>query len=218
MTVYAPTVAGSTWTQDVARASGNIADVTSTLTCPAVTTNTNGALVVSFVASTDNNNCSLTTAGNWTSAIVGLDNAGGTGQCINVHYVVQGTAGSTGTYVLTENAGGGDSARYTNQAWYETAPATTKYLKLLVHPSAQSVGSVSGVVFTPPTGGDITGTKIGEFTGAAFEGTLESSQAVLLVNVTAFSGSSLTTDDAPVALVRTATLTTGAVVGSVVEG
>lgn len=100
----------------------------------------------------------------------------------------------------------------------DLAPATTKYLKLLAHSSAASATSIAGVVFSAPTGGNITGTtRYGEFTGAAFEGTLESGQAVLKVAVADFGGSALTTSDTPVALVRNSTYTTGAVSCTVIE-
>jgi hypothetical protein len=98
---------------------------------------------------------------------------------------------------------------------------TAKYLKLLCHPSAASASSVAGVVFEPPTGSDITGAKIGEFTAAAFEATTEGAgdaeRAVLLVPTADFGGGSLAADDPVVALVRNASYTTGAIDGTVVE-
>jgi hypothetical protein len=92
-----------------------------------------------------------------------------------------------------------------------------KFLKLLAHSSAQSETGIVGVVFQAPSGSDITGAKIGEFTGAAFESTLESGEAVLKVPVSEFGGGSLTTSDTPVALVRNTTDTTGIVACTVIE-
>ena len=120
MTVFAPTAAGSTWAIDAVQAKGNIASG-ATHTVPSITTANNGAVAVSLAYSTDNNNSSLTTPGNWTSALVGIDNIGGTGLCINVHYDVTAVAGATGTYVLTLGANGPDGGRYVNQSWIDTA-------------------------------------------------------------------------------------------------
>ena len=82
------------------------------------------------------------------------------------------------------------------------AAGTVKKLKLLTHSDAQSKTGVQGVVFTAPSGGDLVGSKIGEFTGAAFSGTLESGEAVLKVALTDFGGSALTTSDTPRVEVR----------------
>jgi hypothetical protein len=81
-------------------------------------------------------------------------------------------------------------------------------LKVLVNPLAISATGVAGVVFAAPTGSDITGAKIGEFTGKSFEGTLENGEAVLKVAVADFGGTSLTISDTPVALVRNGTHST----------
>jgi hypothetical protein len=98
----------------------------------------------------------------------------------------------------------------------EGAALVTK-LKLLAHSSAASATGVEGEVFAAPTGGEITGTKYGYFSGATFEASLEGVNAVLKVAVADFGGEALTTSDTPTALVRNATLTTGAVVCSVIE-
>jgi hypothetical protein len=95
--------------------------------------------------------------------------------------------------------------------------AVTRYLKLLAHASAASASSIAGAVFAVPTGSDITGAKIGEFTGAAFEAALESGQAVLLVDTADFGGGALTTASTPVAVVRNTTNTTGVVSCTVIE-
>jgi hypothetical protein len=90
-------------------------------------------------------------------------------------------------------------------------------LKLLAHPSAASATDIAGVVFTAPTGSDITGAKVGEFSGATFEAALESGQAVLKVPCTEFGGTTMTTASTPVALVRNTTNTTGVVSCTVIE-
>jgi hypothetical protein len=92
-----------------------------------------------------------------------------------------------------------------------------KKLKLLAHSSAASATGVDGVVFNAPTGGALTGTKIGEFADKAFEASLESGKAVLKVNVNDFSGGTLTTSDTPVAYVQNATYHTPLVSCTVVE-
>lgn len=76
--------------------------------------------------------------------------------------------------------------------------ALTKYMKLMTHPDAQAAVSVAGAVFAAPGGSDLTGAKIGEFSGRSFSPTLESGQAVLKVPVSVFGGGSLTVVDTPV--------------------
>lgn len=73
----------------------------------------------------------------------------------------------------------------------------TRKLKVLAHSDAQSKTGVTGVVFAAPSGSDITGARIGEFTGGAFSGSLESGQAVLKVPVADFEGDALTLADTP---------------------
>ncbi len=90
-------------------------------------------------------------------------------------------------------------------------------LKLLAHSSAASATGIAGAVFTAPSGSDIFGDKIGEFSGKTFESSLESGQAVLKVPVVDFGGTALTVSDTPVALVRNTTNTTGAISCTVIE-
>jgi hypothetical protein len=95
------------------------------------------------------------------------------------------------------------AATYSICVSLKSQPAATKKLKLLAHSSAASASGVSGVVFSEPTSGGITGTtRYGEFTGATFEATLESGKAVLKVPVADFGGTLLTIADMPVAFVR----------------
>lgn len=97
-------------------------------------------------------------------------------------------------------------------------PETQKWLKVLVHSSAQNETSVAGVVWTDPDPGSIVGTKIGEFTGQQFEAELDGNgNAVLFVRVGDFGGYSLTTSDTPVVLVRNSTKTTGIIDATVTE-
>lgn len=69
-----------------------------------------------------------------------------------------------------------------------------KYVKLLAHSSAASATGVEGVVLSAARD-----TVIGEFTGQAFEASLESGEAVLLIPVDDITpdGSALTTTDTP---------------------
>ena len=98
------------------------------------------------------------------------------------------------------------------------AATTVKKLKLLVHPSAASETGVEGWVLNP------AGTALyGKFTGAEFiDGSSESpatdaGYAVLKVDVADFGGSALTTDDAPLAVVRNSSYGTTVITGSVIE-
>jgi hypothetical protein len=88
----------------------------------------------------------------------------------------------------------------------------TKFLKLLAHASAASATSVEGVVLNATRD-----TVIGEFTGQAFEGTLESGKAVLKIPVADFGGGSLTTSDTPLTVAYNGSKTTGLVSCTVIE-
>jgi hypothetical protein len=91
-------------------------------------------------------------------------------------------------------------------------------LKVLTHPSAASATGVAGVVFAVPSGSDITGARIGEFTGATFDAGLDGSgAAVLKVAVGDFGGGALTTSDTPVAILRFDTRATGAISCTVID-
>lgn len=106
------------------------------------------------------------------------------------------TAGTTyKARVRATNAGG-------SSAWVESGTFTTttltKKLVVLAHPDAAGATAVKGAVFAAPTGGALTGAKIGEFSGASFESGLVSGQARAKIAVSEFSGGSLTTSDTPV--------------------
>lgn len=89
----------------------------------------------------------------------------------------------------------------------------TRKLRVLVDASAAGVTGVSGVVFAAPTGGAITGTEYGEFTGKAFEVALVNDggvdKAEIKVPVADFGGNTLTVQDVPAVELRTDTHTTG---------
>lgn len=79
-------------------------------------------------------------------------------------------------------------------------PGAIKYLKLLAHSSAASDTGITGHVFSADES-----SYIGKFTGAAFEASLEGTDAVLKVAVTEFGGSALTTSDTPKAFIYSST-------------
>lgn len=125
------------------------------------------------------------------------------------------SSGSYGLEVTADNAGG----VFIVGGFLEPA-ATTKKLKLLAHTSNSSLTSIAGVVFDTPSGADITGARLGEFTGASFAAGAggDAGYAVLKVAVSEFGGEALTTGvSTPVACIRNADVTSGAIVGSVIE-
>jgi hypothetical protein len=96
----------------------------------------------------------------------------------------------------------------------KAAASLTKYLKLLVHPSASSDTGVEGWVLNP------AGTSLyGKFTGASFAAGTDDDDgfAVLKVDVADFGGSALLTSDAPLAVVRNTASGTTMLTGSVIE-
>ena len=131
---------------------------------------------------------------------------------INITAVRGALAQSTNMYLFVVNGSGSSNA-----SGHVVQFNPTRKLKVLVHSSAASATGVRGVVFNPPSGGQLTGTEIGEFTGQTFEASLESGQAVLKVLTSAFGGDNLTTSDAPVVLVRNDTNTTGLINATIIE-
>lgn len=79
---------------------------------------------------------------------------------------------------------------------------TTNFLKLLADASAASAASIEGVVLNAARD-----TVIGEFSGQAFEASLEGGEAVLLIDVADITpdGSTLTTSDTPIVFAYNAT-------------
>lgn len=109
-----------------------------------------------------------------------------------------GLSAGTGYYAhLIHTDGSANDSNIVTSAQFTTT-SLTKKLKVLCHSSAASATGVKGAVFAVPTGTDLTGAKIGEFTGASFEASLEGGQAVLKVAASGFGGGSLTTSDTPV--------------------
>jgi hypothetical protein len=142
--------------------------------------------------------------------------------------------GGTGCYSVRRNSGSGAfSTLSTNKhfsiglavsaiadgsdSWAPGTGTTGNTLKILIDPAAQGAGSITGVVFSAPSVGNIVGPKIGEFTGEQFEAALESGQAVLKVPVSSFGGTGLLQTDQPVVLVRNSTDTTGIVPATIIQ-
>ncbi len=96
-------------------------------------------------------------------------------------------------------------------------PAAGRYLRVSLHESASGATGFSGVVFQAPSGSDITGAKIGEFTGQSFQSTLVNGLAVLDAPLDSFGGEALAVTDTPVVLVRNEFDTSGIVTASVIE-
>lgn len=101
----------------------------------------------------------------------------------------------------------------TDTAGLTVTAATVRTLQLLAHVDAVGATSVKGAVFAAPSGGALTGAKIGEFSDQAFDGTAVSGQARLRVAASLFGGGALTTSDVPV-IVWTATSASGSALGN----
>lgn len=121
----------------------------------------------------------------------------GSSACFVWDYDIQTTAAALSAGSWTIGAGDAAAARRSVVAALLAGSSLTRKLKVLAHSDAQSKTGVAGVVFQAPGGSDITGAKIGEFTGAAFSGTLEGGQSVLKVPVADFGGGALGTSDTP---------------------
>jgi hypothetical protein len=218
MTVWAPNAAGSTWQLDTAQQTGTDTGNTGSpyeATVTSYTTTTDGAIAISGSAWSDNVNCNVYSANGWTTAFVGHDNAQGTGLCVSVLYKIMASAGATGAYDLAATAGGYNDALRWCTASFKEITSATKYLKLFAHSSAASATAVEGVVLNAARD-----TVIGEFTGQAFEATLESGEAVLLVPVEDITpdGSTLTTADTPLVFAyNTTDATAGPGTATVIE-
>lgn len=85
------------------------------------------------------------------------------------------------------------------RAFFFSIPPVEK-IKILAHPDALGATSVRGAVFLAPSGSDLTGAKLGEFSGKAFGAVAESGFAVLKVPVSVFGGEALGVGDAPVCI------------------
>jgi hypothetical protein len=217
MQVFRPTGTAYTWASDTSEAYETIngTDIPHTYIATGITTATDGALAI-ITAGNINDFIGAVSTNNW---LDGGDfrNSHGTGTAIWTAYQVKASAGATGTASFLSNNNGAVQAGFIRESFKELAPASVKYLKLLAHPSAASASGIAGVVFLQPSGGDIVGGEIGEFTGTTFEATLEGGRSVLKVPVANFGGNALTTSDTPVAFVRNATFHTDVTPCTVIE-
>jgi hypothetical protein len=109
------------------------------------------------------------------------------------------------------------NARTSSAFTIAVRPAAGRYLRVSLHESASGAAGFSGVVFQSPSGSDITGAKIGEFTGQSFQSTLVNGLAVLDAPLDSFGGEALAVTDTPVVLVRNEFDTSGIVTASIIE-
>lgn len=170
-------------------------------------------------ATTSNDTTSVATPSGYTNAVSYIRNNATDGGIIVGWFLGQTTAtalsSASAAISPTDDTGRRDQI---SLALRGAAVVLTKKLKLLANSSAASATGVAGVVFSAPTGTNITGTtRYGEFTGKTFESALESGKAVLKVPVADFGGTALTTASTPVALVRNTINTTGIVSCTVIE-
>jgi hypothetical protein len=103
------------------------------------------------------------------------------------------TFDATGVSVGTANitiTNAADSSETDTVALTVTA-VTTKRAKFLVHPDFASATGITIEVNEAPTGGALTGAKLGFTTGVAAEATLEGGQAVIKVNAADVGASAL---------------------------
>lgn len=103
------------------------------------------------------------------------------------------TFDATGVSVGTANitiTNAADSSETDTVALTVTA-VTTKKCKFLVHPDFASATGITIEVNEAPTGGALTGAKLGFATGIAAEATLEAGQAVIKVNAADVGASAL---------------------------
>jgi hypothetical protein len=141
--------------------------------------------------------------------------SGGSGMGIYAAYAIQTTAANVAASLWDSSSG--TTAR-TYALTLALIPGTAvKYLKLLAHSAAASATGVEGVVLNAARD-----TVIGEFTGQAFEASLEGSpgEAVLLIaaNDITPDGATLTTSDAPIVFAYNSTDgTVGEGIASVIE-
>ncbi len=110
---------------------------------------------------------------------------------------------ATGSAVGTDDVGGYDLTLIGDAAYSADNPTLAAlFLKLLTDASAASASSIEGVVLNATRD-----TVIGEFSGQAFEASLEAGEAVLLIDVADITpdGSTLTTSDTPIVFAYNAT-------------
>lgn len=116
-------------------------------------------------------------------------------------YVQQTTAGNISSGSWTQSIA--ESLHYASMVVaLKTSAAGGKYVKVLAHSNAASAANVEGVVLN-----SALNTVIGEFTGQAFEASLEAGESVLLIAATDITpdGATLTTSDTPIVFAYNAT-------------
>lgn len=169
--------------------------------------------------SNTSNGLTFGTTSGWSTLFQSAPN--GTANAVIMEYQQQTTATTINAASFPLSAGSYETSNNNSivVAFKTSGASAVKKLKVLVHESAADAAGISGAVFEAPTEGDITGEKIGEFVDQQFESSaaLEDGKAVLKVPVSEFGGDSLTTSDTPVAVVRNAQFTTGAVSCTVIE-
>jgi hypothetical protein len=172
-----------------------------------------GAADTLWVCTTQNDSTNtLTTAPTSYTSLYESNGAASNSSHQYIYYRANNTTSETpGSWTLGSNRAGANST----VAIRPSAVTLVKKLKVFVQSSAASTSGVAGIVFASSAG--IAGAEIGEFTGKTFEASLESGKAVLKVPVDDFGGSSLTTSDTPVVLVRTTTNTTGIISATIIE-
>lgn len=129
------------------------------------------------------------------------------------------TFDATGVSVGTANitiTNAADSSETDTVALTVTA-VTTKRAKFLVHPDFASATGITIEVNEAPTGGALTGAKLGFTTGIAAEATLESGQAVIKVNAADVGASALAAGTSVRAIFK-GTTSASSPLGNAVEG
>jgi hypothetical protein len=96
-------------------------------------------------------------------------------------------------YYFDVRATGSPNSTYTSEVALTMPAATTMYAQILVEATDRSGSSINGstgwkvAVWTAPTGSNVVGTLLGQFTGQAFESALVSGEARMRVNLSTAS-------------------------------
>jgi hypothetical protein len=155
------------------------------------TPGTNGCLII--YAGSKLNDMTATASSRPNSSTLIAENRDVTSSLTSVwSYTIQTTAAAVGASLFDYSDA--DTNTYYSAVLALLPAAENKYVKLLAHPSAASATGVEGVVLN-----STRDTVIGEFSGQAFEASLEGGESVLLIDVTDITpdGSTLTTTDTP---------------------
>jgi hypothetical protein len=178
-----------------------------------VTENNTCVLCVTGKRTTSNDISGTTAPSGFSEAAIQIYNSISVGAVLVAWFQGQTTtanvSATTQTLSVTNDTG------TTDRLALSLRSSAVKYLKLRAHSSAASATGVEGVVLN-----STRDTVIGEFTGQAFEASLESGEAVLKIAVADISpdGSTLTTLDTPlVAAYNTTDGTVGLGSATVIE-